>query len=100
MASWPKVRNEPEATASCDFSMSDRSFLARSSATQERDELKVRSVQLHQEIATCQSGNAKFLVAISYSPKLPITASGVAASNPPSTGITIPEIHRASSLAK
>ncbi len=35
-----------------------------------------------------------------HSPKFPITASGVAANKPPSTGITIPEIQRASSLAK
>ena len=35
-----------------------------------------------------------------HSPKFPNTANGVAASRPPSTGITTPEIHLDSSLAK
>ena len=36
----------------------------------------------------------------SHSSKLPITAKGVAASRPPSTGMITPEIQRDSSLAK
>jgi hypothetical protein len=35
-----------------------------------------------------------------HSSKLPTTANGVAASRPPSTGMTTPEIQRDSSLAK
>ena len=40
------------------------------------------------------------LARVFYSSKLPITAKGVAASRPPSTGMITPEIQRDSSLAK
>ena len=68
-------------------------------------ELRIRSVFLYASgsynAANCRTVWKNSRLGLDFhSSKFPITANGVAASRPPSTGMITPEIQRDSSLAK